>query len=98
VSVVSQLMYKIFLLGIPQRISPGPHVKDQELNPRPHTPRLAALPVKVEQWVHPGKGLPAQHGNVSEAKVQSAEEEEGKLAVLSPKAPPGGGGGSVPPR
>jgi len=26
-------------------------VKDQELNPRPHTPRPAALPVKVEQWV-----------------------------------------------
>jgi len=24
-------------------------VKDQELNPRPHTPRPAALPVKVEQ-------------------------------------------------
>jgi len=28
-------------------------VKDQELNPRPHTPRPAALPVKVEQWVVP---------------------------------------------
>jgi len=26
-------------------------VKDQELNPRPHTPRPAALPVKVGQWV-----------------------------------------------
>jgi len=29
-------------------------VKDQELNPRPHTPRPAALPVKVEQWEHEG--------------------------------------------
>jgi len=27
-------------------------VKDQELNPRPHTLRPAALPVKVEQWVN----------------------------------------------
>jgi len=26
-------------------------MKDQESNPRPHTPRPAALPVKVEQWV-----------------------------------------------
>jgi len=26
-------------------------VRDQESNPRPHTPRPAALPVKVEQWV-----------------------------------------------
>jgi len=25
-------------------------MKDQESNPRPHTPRPAALPVKVEQW------------------------------------------------
>jgi len=28
-------------------------VKDQELNPRPHTLRPAALPVKVEQWDQP---------------------------------------------
>jgi len=26
-------------------------MKGQESNPRPHTPRPAALPVKVEQWV-----------------------------------------------
>jgi len=37
------------LFGLPQGTSPGPHVKDQESNPRPHTPRPAALPVKVEQ-------------------------------------------------
>jgi len=30
-------------------------VKDQELNPRPHTPHPAALPVKVEQWVQQPK-------------------------------------------
>jgi len=42
---------QIPLFGLPQGKYPGPHVKDQELNPRPHTPRPAALPVKVEQWV-----------------------------------------------
>jgi len=26
-------------------------MKDQESHPRPHTPRPAALPIKVEQWV-----------------------------------------------
>jgi len=26
-------------------------MKDQESNPRPHTPRPAALPIKVQQWV-----------------------------------------------
>jgi len=25
-------------------------MKDQESNPRPHTPRPAALPGKVQQW------------------------------------------------
>jgi len=55
VSVVSQLMYKFLCLGLPQGKSPGPHVKDQELNPRPHTPRPAALPVKVEQWAWSSK-------------------------------------------
>jgi len=29
------------LFGLPQEKSPGPHVKDQESNPRPHTPRPA---------------------------------------------------------
>jgi len=38
------------LFGLPQGKSPGPHMRDQESNPRPHTPRPAALPVKVEQW------------------------------------------------
>jgi len=42
---------QIPLFGLPQGKSLGPHVKDQELNPRPHAPRPAALPVKVEQWV-----------------------------------------------
>jgi len=46
VSVVSQLMYKFLCLASPKE---NPHVKDQESNPRPHTPRPAALPVKVEQ-------------------------------------------------
>jgi len=40
---------QIPLFGLPQGKSLGPHEKDQELNPRPHTPRPAALPVKVEQ-------------------------------------------------
>jgi len=39
------------LFGLPQGESPGPHMKDQESNPQPHTPRPAALPVKVEQWL-----------------------------------------------
>jgi len=43
---------QVSLFGLPQGKSPGPHVKDQELNPRPHTPRPAALPVKVEMWDH----------------------------------------------
>jgi len=40
-------MYK-FLCLASLRKSPGPHVKDQELNPRPHTPRPAE---QVEQWL-----------------------------------------------
>jgi len=32
---------QIPLFGLPQGKSLGPHVKDQELNPRPHTPRPA---------------------------------------------------------
>jgi len=42
---------QIPLFGLPQGKSPGPQMKDQESNPRPLTPRPAALPVKVEQWV-----------------------------------------------
>jgi len=34
---------QIPLFGLPQGKSLGPQVKDQELNPRPHTPRPAAL-------------------------------------------------------
>jgi len=40
---------QISLFGLPQGKSPGPHMKDQESTPRPHTPRPAALPMKVEQ-------------------------------------------------
>jgi len=45
-------MYKFLCLASPKE---NPHVKDQESNPRPHTPRPAALPVKVEQnlWQMP---------------------------------------------
>jgi len=52
VSVVSQLMYKLLCLGLPQGKSPGPHVKDQELKPpTSHTASGCTLPVKVEQWI-----------------------------------------------
>jgi len=47
-------------------------VKDQELNPRPHTPRPAALPVKVEQWVGDVQNLQKDvfhSGNMLEPKL-----------------------------
>jgi len=48
---------QISLFGLPQGKSPGPHMKNQESNPRPHTPCPAALPVEVEQWVAIGSFL-----------------------------------------
>jgi len=63
-------------------------VKDQELNPRPHTPRPAALPVKVEQWVK-GKGRKSQ---------EAILHEDGNMNLINPKTlqailscPEGGG-------
>jgi len=50
-------------------------VKDQELNPRPHTPRPAALPVKVEQW---GPHT-LEHLQSRKTTKGNAEEWEGRM-------------------
>jgi len=51
-------------------------VKDQESNPRPHTPRPAALPVKVQQWVRRKK---REGGGVSPEVLPTEIQDDGPV-------------------